>query len=70
MRLVNGYYCSNCSEELQAKRGVDPASGPHRAELEEQNERRQKAQPTDGVELGLNRPGPSGDLGSRLNLFA
>ena len=63
MSIVNGHYCANCSEELLAKRGIDPRESPTKAALEEAT--RHETQP-----LGQNAPKAGEPLGGNLNLYA
>lgn len=69
MSVINGYNCANCSEELLAKRGIDPAQGPTKVALKEQTERsedKRAAAPAQGARaLAV-----TGDVGTRLNVFA
>lgn len=73
MSLLNGYNCTNCSEELLAKRGIDPSQGAIQAALAEQSERDIAVKTGSSPlvpEKGVNAPTPGDDVGSRLNLFA
>jgi len=69
MELVNGYYCRNCAEVELAKKGVDPAhpKTPGSGAGATLSAREKDATKS---ELGVNRPNPSGDVGTRLNLQA
>jgi hypothetical protein len=64
MRLVNGYYCRNCADVELAKKGMDPAR-PQR-----EYSGGEVYVPPPEKELGVNRPEPGGDVGTRLNLRA
>jgi hypothetical protein len=69
MELVNGYYCRDCAEVELAKKGIDPARSKRAmsgADATDSAEVKNGSRP----ELGVNRASPSGDVGSRLNLYA
>jgi hypothetical protein len=78
MNLVNGFVCANCTDVELAKRGVDPAHpqrGVQKAQGGDDVERRPALGSTIDEEvqkkrLGENRPLTSGEVGTRLNLFA
>lgn len=77
MSLINGFNCTNCSEELLAKRGIDPSQGATKAALSEQYERDMDTKSTrqreDSPALplrGVNSPTVGSTVGSQLNLFA
>ena len=69
MELVNGYYCRDCAEVELAKKGIDPAeakratNGETPGAAHDGNGRREPS-------LGVNRVNASGDVGTRLDLFA
>lgn len=71
--LVNGYNCTNCSEELLAKRGIDPSQGATKLALRAQEEHaaaKKSESPLSIPVQGVNAPTPGSDVGSRLNVFA
>jgi hypothetical protein len=85
MRLVNGYVCSNCTDEELAKRGVDPAhpkDGPvtpqtsanGKAEAagksQAQGANGSKVEDPNAAPLGVNQPNRTGAVGTQLNVLA
>jgi len=69
MELVNGYYCRDCGEVELAKKGIDPARSK-RAMNGADSTGSAQGKDVSRPELGVNRASPSGDVGSRLNLYA
>jgi hypothetical protein len=65
VRSVNGYPCSNCADEVLAKRQIDPRQGLQGTELEARAEREREQ-----TQLGVNAPQAGAAVGSRLNLYA
>ena len=76
MRVVNGYFCQNCADELLAKKGLDPAKvkqdGATAVQASErgQDGRKLAAGSTPKqTEYGVNQPDPSRDVGARVSLY-
>ena len=65
LRLVNGYVCRNCADEELAKKGIDPAH-PKR----EFSGSEVYVAPPKTPEVGVNAPEKTGDIGTKLNLYA
>jgi hypothetical protein len=73
--MVNGYFCRNCADEEIAKKGMDPAK-PAR-EFAGSEVFVPAWMTKDGgkshdkfTTLGVNKPDPTGNTGTALNLYA
>ncbi len=77
MKVVNGYYCQNCTQELAAQKGIDPAKSNDPLVKAGQSVLRT----ADGASAansgalqqtvyGVNRPDASKSVGSKLSMYA
>ena len=77
MKVVNGYFCQNCTQELAAQKGVDPAKSTDPLVKAGQSVLRTadgastaKSGALQQTVYGVNRPNPAQAVGSRLSLYA
>lgn len=69
--MVNGYVCRDCSDEVLAKRGIDPLhpkDGAHRSRAVGAAQGEQTGAVSPPV-IGVNQPNPAADMGRSLNVL-
>ena len=70
MQIVNGYPCQNCTDVLNAQKGIDPTAGPtaQPGETKAQVQAKLHEKPTPDT-TGVNQPLASGAVGTEPFTF-